>query len=171
MDGTLAGIFIIASLTDMGLSDCSTGCFQPSDATARLSFQAAAVEFQEDIVGQEILIGYDFGKKYGPFQPTIAASLTEEGGAWLGAGAKWDTQDFIQGPFFVEASLLPGMYFDNHDVDIGGILQFRSSLGVGVEFENGSTLLVSYDHRSNGGITEYNPGLETIAIRYAFPFD
>lgn len=171
MDGTLAGIFLIASLTDMGLNDCPSACFQPSDATARLSFQAAAVEFQEDIVGQEMLIGYDFGKKYGPFQPTIAASITEEGGAWFGAGAKWTTEDLINGPFFIEASLLPGAYFDNNDVDIGGILQFRSALGIGYTFDNGSTLLVSYDHRSNGDITAFNPGLETIAIRYAFAFD
>lgn len=155
----------------MGVNDCPTGCLRPSDATARLSFQAAAVEYQEEIVGQEILLGYDFGVKYGPFQPTIAASVTEEGGAWIGAGGKWNTQDLISGPIFVEASLLPGLYFDNNDEDIGGLLQFRSSLGLGYEFSNGSTLLVSYDHRSNADTRDFNPGLETIAVRYAITFD
>ena len=68
MDGTLAAIFLIASLTDMALTDCPTGCLAQSDAISRLSFQAAKVEFQEDIIGDEIYVGYDFGTSYGPFQ-------------------------------------------------------------------------------------------------------
>lgn len=167
MDGTLAAIFLIASLTDMTLSDCPTACLRPSDATARLSFQAAGLQFQNVYIGSEFLIGYDLGRAYGPFQPTIAASLTDEGGTWFGAGAKWTTQDFFAGPVFAEAALLPGLYYDNAEVAIGGVLQFRSSLGIGYEFDNGSTLLVSYDHRSNGDTQDFNPGLETLAIRYA----
>lgn len=171
MDGTLAGIFLIASLTDMGLTDCPTGCLAQSDATPRLSFQMAALEFQDEIIGSEFLIGYDFATKYGPFQPTIAASITDAGGTWIGAGAKWTTQEFIAGPVFAEAALLPGLYYDDDEVDIGGALQFRSSLGIGYEFDNGSTVLISYDHRSNADTKPLNPGLETIAIRYAFTFD
>lgn len=171
MDGTLAGIFLIASLTDMGLSDCRTACFQPSDDTARLSFQVAAVEFQNDIIGSEVLIGYDFGAKYGPYQPTLAASVTDAGGAWVGIGAKWTTQDIINGPAFVEASLLPGIYLRGDEVDIGGRLQFRSSVGIGYEFDNGAALLISYDHRSNAETHAVNPGLETIAIRYSVALD
>lgn len=171
MDGTLAGIFLLASLTDMGLSDCPTACIQPGDATTRLSFQAAGLEFQNDFIGSEFLVGYDLGRTYGPFQPTFAASITDEGGIWFGAGAKWTTQDLMAGPLFAEAALLPGFYFDNAEVDIGGVLQFRSSLGLGYEFENGATLLISYDHRSNGDTQSFNPGLETVAIRYAFALD
>jgi len=171
MDGTLAGIFLIASLTDMGLSDCTTDCLARTDPPHRLSFQAAGLEFQNEMTGSEFLIGYDFGATYGPFQPTIAASITDEGGTWVGAGAKWNTQDLIAGPVFAEAALLPGFYFDNAEVDIGGVLQFRSSLGIGYEFNNGSTVLISYDHRSNADTKPVNPGLETIAIRYAFTFD
>ncbi|SEW10986.1 Lipid A 3-O-deacylase (PagL) [Cognatiyoonia koreensis] len=167
MDGTLAGIFLIASLSDMGLNDCPTDCLRASDATARLSFQAAGVEFQDEIVGSEVLIGYDVAGKYGPFQPTIAASVTDENGMWIGAGAKWTTEDVFNGPLFIEAALMPGLYFDNAEVNLGGTLQFRSSLGVGYAFDNGSTVLVSYDHRSNADTQTINPGLETIAIRFA----
>ena len=62
MDGTLAAIFVIASLTDMALTDCPTGCLAPDDATARLSFQAARVEFNENIVGdrEETGVGVRF---------------------------------------------------------------------------------------------------------------
>ncbi|MFT4706343.1 MAG: hypothetical protein ACJAXK_002730 [Yoonia sp.] len=170
MDGTLAAVFLIASLTDMALTDCPTGCLAQGDATSRLSFQAAKVEFQENIIGNEIYVGYDFGTTYGPFQPTIGASVTDLGDVWVGAGAKWTTQSLIDGPFFIEASLMPGYYTQGDGPHIGGSLQFRSSLGAGFAFDNGMTLLASYDHRSNADTQDINPGLETIALRVAFPF-
>jgi hypothetical protein len=45
MDGTLAVLFLAASLTDMALNDCPTECLSEGEATSRLSFQAAKVEF------------------------------------------------------------------------------------------------------------------------------
>lgn len=170
MDGTLAAVFLIASLTDMALTDCPTGCLAQGDATSRLSFQAAKAEFQSDIIGNEVYVGYDFGITYGPFKPTVGASVTDLGDVWVGAGAKWTTISLIDGPFFIEASLMPGYYTQGDGPDIGGSLQFRSSLGAGVAFGNGMTLLASYDHRSNADTQDINPGLETIAFRVAFPF-
>lgn len=170
MDGTLAVLFLAASLTDMALNDCPTGCLAEGEATSRLSFQAAKVEFQGDLIGEEFYVGYDFGTTYGPFQPTIGASVTDAGAIWVGAGAKWTSKDMFGGPFFIEASLMPGFYDQGDGPDIGGALQVRSSLGAGYEFANVVTVLASYDHRSNADTQDLNPGLETIALRVAFPF-
>lgn len=171
MDGTLAVIFAVASLTDMALNDCPTGCFAASGAPARLSFQAGGVEFQDRMIGQEIYLGYDLGRSYGPFQPTFGASITDTGDTWLGAGAKWTSDDVVTlGPLFVEASLMPGYFTADEGPDIGGNLQFRSALGVGFAFDDGSTVTVLYDHRSNADTQTLNPGLETLAIRYAIQF-
>lgn len=74
MDGTLAAVFLVASLTDMVLTDCKAGaCLAPSEATSRLSFQAAEVQFGDKKVGNEIYIGYDLGTAYGPFQPRLGS--------------------------------------------------------------------------------------------------
>lgn len=170
MDGTLAVIFLVASLTDMALNDCDTGCLAPADATARLSFQAAEVEFNEEIIGNEIYVGYDLGTTYGPFQPTIGASVTDLGDYWVGIGAKWTSRDVVSGPLFIEASLMPGYFHLGDGPDIGGSLQFRSALGVGYAFDNGMTVLAAYDHRSNADTQDLNPGLETLSLRFAIPF-
>lgn len=170
MDGTLAVIFLVASLTDMGMNDCPTGCVAPEQAMQRLSFQAAKVEFQEEIIGNEIYFGYDMGTSYGPFQPTIGASITDDGGYWVGAGAKWTSQQLFTSPFFIESSLMPGYFEKGEGPDLSGHLQFRSSIGAGYQFANGATILASYDHRSNADRIKPNPGLETIAVRIAFPF-
>jgi len=167
MDGTLAVIFLVLGLGDMAVNDCPTGCLEQRSAPARWNIQAGSVIFQEETIGEEIAFGYDPGKSYGPFQITYGASATGDGDLWIGVGAKWTSHDVIDSPFFIEASLLPGLYARGAGPDIGGALQFRSALGAGYEFANGGTLSVHYDHRSNGDTQDVNPGLETLGIRYA----
>ena len=170
MDGTLAAIYLIASLSDMAFNHCATGCFAPSDATARLSFQAGQVMFQEEPAPHEGYLGYDLSPARGPFQPTFGLSVTDEGSTWIGLGVKTMWEIGNDG-FFVEGSVMPGYYWAGAGPDLGGGLQFRSALGGGFEFANGSTLALLYDHRSNAGLDDLNPGLETIGIRYAIALD
>ncbi|MCG3267724.1 acyloxyacyl hydrolase [Yoonia sp. I 8.24] len=168
MDGSLAIIFLITSLTDMGLNDCRTdGCLTQDTATARLSFQVADMEFQEEIISEEVYFGYDMDRRYGPFQPTFGASIGSNGATWVGAGFKWTSADAIDSPFFIETSLMPGYYHRGDGPDLGGNLHFRSAFGIGYEFDSGATLSLHYDHRSNADTQDLNPGLETIALRYA----
>jgi hypothetical protein len=169
MDGTLAAIFFIVGLTDMGLNTCPTGCLAPAPATARLDFQASDVWFQEDSIGSEFLLGYDAPKSFGPFQAAAAFSSTETGDLWVGIGAKWTTERLFDSPLFIESSFMPGIYLRDVGPDIGGNLHFRSALGIGYRFDNGASVLVSYDHRSNGDTLSLNPGLETLALRIAIP--
>ncbi|MGJ8622469.1 MAG: acyloxyacyl hydrolase [Yoonia sp.] len=171
MDGTLAAIFLILGLGDMAVNDCPTGCLKESRTTARWNFQAASVIFNEDRIGQEFYAAYDPDQAYGPFQLTFGGSATLDGDLWVGGGAKWTSQDFISGPFFFEASLMPGLYARGDGPEIGGVLQFRSALGAGYEFGNGATLTVLFDHRSNADIQVVNPGLETLGLRYAIALD
>ena len=87
MDGTLAALFLVASLADMGINHCSKGCLAPGETDKRIALSFGDVQFQQASVDQEIYIRYDFGRTYGPFQPTIGASVTGRGDAWIGIGA------------------------------------------------------------------------------------
>ncbi len=170
MDGTLAAIYVLAALLDMGLTDCrEAGCLAASDAQSRVWVQGAAVEFDREIIGEEVFVGLDLGTARGPFQPVIGLSANGDGDAWIGAGVK--TQWRFGGGWFAEGALMPGYHDRGDGPDLGGSLQFRSALGVGYEFGSGATLSVHYDHRSNGGIETVNPGLETIGLRYAMPLN
>jgi len=168
MDGSLAVVFIVTSLTDMVLNDCQTACLQQTDAIGRLSLQAAQVQFGSANIATEGYIGYDLGRGYGPYQPTIGVSVTSDNDVWIGAGAKWSTQGVIDSPFFIESSLMPGYYSAGSGPNIGGTMQFRSAVGGGYTFDNGGTVTLLYDHRSNADTQIPNPGLETLSIRYAF---
>lgn len=165
MDGTLAGIFVIASLTDMTLNHCPTGCTTATQDRADLSFQLAAVEFDRRIIGEELALSYAYPVSFGPWQPIAMISATDKGRIWAGAGARWQA-DLGDTGAFVEASLMPGYDSGGDGPDIGGRIQFRSAVGIGFRFDNGASLTASYDHRSNSELQDLNPGLETISIRY-----
>ncbi len=167
MDGTIAVIFFIVSLTDMGINECPDGCLTRQDAPERFSIQGGDVIFQERDIGAEAYFGYDRDHRFGPFQPTYGLSLTDENAFWVGGGAKWTTKGFHDGPFFAELSFMPGLYAKGDGPKLGGPLHFRSAIGVGYEFDNGGTLTALFDHRSNGDVLPRNPGLETLSIRYS----
>ena len=171
MDGTLAVIWLVTSLTDMAINDCPDGCWIKRPADSRLSYQIADVQFNDDSIGSEFYLGYDSHRRKGPAQPTYGLSITTDRSVWFGVGWKWTSDRVIDGPLFVETSFMPGIYWQNDGPDLGGKLHFRSALGVGYEFDNGSTLSVLYDHRSNGDTQSTNPGLETLSIRYAVNWD
>lgn len=86
--------------------------------------------YEEETISQELYIGFDSGRSYGPFQPTFGISGTADGDMWMGAGAKWTSKNIGLGPFFVEASLMPGIYAQGDGPDLGGALQFRSAVGL-----------------------------------------
>ncbi|MBB5723852.1 hypothetical protein FHS72_003497 [Loktanella ponticola] len=171
MDGTVALFWLVTSLFDMNQTDCATGCLMRHAAAERISIQTASLQFQREEIGREFYLGYDFDHAYGPFQPTVAASMTNRNDVWIGAGFKWTSEDLIEGPIFLEASFIPGLHFRDDGPNIGGEVQFRSAVGAGYAFEQGATLTVSWDHRSNGDTRAINPGLETLSIRYAFPLN
>jgi len=89
MDGTYAVLFLLAGLTDMKLNHCDTGCLARRDAPAYATLSYGDVLFQEQTIGTEGYLRFDFGRAYGPFQPALGVSLTDDGDSWIGFGATW----------------------------------------------------------------------------------
>tara|TARA_R110002012_G_scaffold57999_1_gene150460 strand:+ start:1825 stop:2340 length:516 start_codon:yes stop_codon:yes gene_type:complete len=168
MDGTYAVLFLLAGLTDMKLNHCETGCLARSDTQAYGTLAYGDVLFQEDTIGREGYLRYDFGRMYGPFQPALGVSLTDQGDAWIGFGATW-TGRFANDRGYIQMSFLPGIHTTGDGPDIGTPLEFRSGAELGYEASNGWRIGLSYDHRSNAGLASNNPGLETLQIRVHVP--
>ncbi|WP_010137179.1 acyloxyacyl hydrolase [Oceanicola sp. S124] len=169
MDGTLAVLFLLAGLSDMGLNHCGAdGCLAQAPAEQRLAFSAGQVLFQEDHISNEVFVKYDLGTSYGPFQPGFGLSVTDEGDAWIGMGASW-TAELDQ--LYVQLSLMPGLYAQGSGPDLGNVIEFRSGIEVGFEGRNGWRYGLLYDHRSNAELSSVNPGLETLQFRVSVPLN
>ena len=57
----------------------------------------------------------------------------------------------------------------NTSRDLGSILLFRASLGIGHRFGSHRVSIV-FDHVSNADLVSYNPGLNVFGIRYGHRF-
>lgn len=169
MDGTLAVLFLVAGLTDMGFNYCpDEGCFAENRMEPRVGLSYGNVMFQEDNVSEEVYLRYDAPFSYGPFQPTMGVSGTMDGDLWAGAGAAWAAH-FDRA--YVQLFLMPGLYARGSGPDLGSPIEFRSGIELGWEARNGIRYGVTYDHRSNADISTTNPGMETIQFKISFPIN
>ena len=168
MDGTFAVLFLVAGLTDMSANYCQSGCLAQSATQARMAVSAGDVQFQDRSIGSEVYGRYSMNTRFGPFQPAVGFSMTDDYASWLGIGATWSTS-FLGDQAYVELHLMPGVYAKGDGPNLGHDLEFRSGIELGYQARNGWRYGISYDHRSNADIASYNPGLETLQFRVSIP--
>ena len=134
------------------------------EAIGEKSIQTSNVYFQRNISGQEIGFSLLSDKYFGPLQPVASASLTTRGGFWVGYG--FENELAITNKMFLNFSFIPGLYSKGGEEDLGGWLMFRSGIGIKYKYSNAFSFSFVYDHRSSGDIWEYNPGMETLQLKF-----
>lgn len=107
----------------------------------------------------------------GRFELGLAAALTVHTSGDLHAGLGVSGIYGLGERWFLEGSVLPGVYFENEDSNwIGGRFQIRSLLGVGYILGSGDRLSVGISHISNASTTDFNPGVNTVQLRWRRAF-
>ncbi len=160
----------VAGLADMGFNHCgtATGCLGKSETTPRLAFSAGQVLERRAEEAGEIYLRYDMGHKNGPFGHAVGLSIGEHGETWFGLGQTYNVP-YMPRPFFAELHAMTGVYLDNGGYELGGPIAFRSGAELGWENRQGWRFGLSFDHRSNAGIYDDNPGIETVQFRVSVP--
>lgn len=64
-----------------------------------------------------------------------------------------------------------GYYHAGRGLDLGFDAEFRSGIELSKRFSNRQRLGIALTHLSNGSLSDYNPGTETLGIVYAIPLD
>lgn len=99
-----------------------------------------------------------------------AAELVDTGDAFIGGGisSSWD----LQRGWFIEASVLPGAYFESAPLnDLGSTFEIRSLIALGKRFENGKAISLALSHKSNASTASINPGVNTLSLRWHMPLN
>ena len=171
-DGTFAALLFIIGMTDMGMNHCGTeqGCLGASQTTPRVAISGGEILERRADTAAEVYLRYDLGRQIGPFGLATGLSLAEGGEAWIGAGATY-TLPLGRSGAYAEMHAMPGFYFDNGGFDLGGTIAFRSGIELGYETQRGWRMALSYDHRSNAGIYDDNPGIETVQFKISVPIN
>lgn len=62
-----------------------------------------------------------------------------------------------------------GLYSDGDGKDLGSAIEFRSGVELAYRFDNRARLGVAFHHISNAGISDRNPGTETLTLTLSLP--
>jgi len=100
------------------------------------------------------------------FQPVLGASFSTRSEGWVGAGLAY-TWRASANSAFVRAAVMPGLYRQGNGSNLGGTVMFRSSLEVGMALRGGGEVSLGVAHRSNAGIDDHNPGMNTVYLGYS----
>ncbi|TVR99487.1 MAG: acyloxyacyl hydrolase [Rhodospirillales bacterium] len=107
------------------------------------------------------------GEKWWFLGPAVGLVANTDGGVY-GYGGVY--ADIAIGNVVVTPLAGLGGYRKGSGRDLGGVFQFRLSLGVSYEFADGSRLGLNVGHLSNAGTQPDNPGQEEVYLSYAIPF-
>ncbi len=112
-------------------------------------------------------VEYRFGKKLFYLGLATGGLVNSDSGSFVYVGNYLD----IRYKKFIATPLLAvGAYNQGAGPDLGGTLQFRSSLTLAYELEDKSRIGVGIAHISNASIHDENPGENEILVSYSFHF-
>lgn len=114
-------------------------------------------------------IEYRGAEKYWIFKPFGGIMATSDRAVHGFAGVLVDL--YFGRRWVLTPSFAPGLYYEGDGKHISNGIQFRSQLELSYRFDDRSRLGISFNHISNAGIRDPNPGSETLAITYAIPTD
>jgi hypothetical protein len=100
------------------------------------------------------------------FGPVLGLAATTDGGAYLRAGL---ARDFAFGDRWnANVSVACAGYERGHGKELGRGFEFRSAIDVSYHVRPSLRVGWALAHLSNGGISESNPGVETVTLTIAF---
>ena len=87
------------------------------------------------------------------------------GDVFVGGGAY--AQYSFRNNWFAQASFMPGAFFESSPAnDLGQTLEFRTQVGLGYRFDNGTKVSLAFAHTSNASLGNTNPGMNAWSLRW-----
>ncbi|WP_439816905.1 acyloxyacyl hydrolase [Zavarzinia sp. CC-PAN008] len=162
-----AGQFAIAALAALlGTASVGTGPALAQEGDS-LAFSAGWFDvLHRDDDAAEFRLEYRSGASFLYAHPFAGGMVTTDGALHGFIGVLWDIP---LGPIIITPSFAPGLFHEGDGKDIGSVIEFRSQIEIGLPLDNGGRIAVSFNHISNAGITDRNPGVESVALTYVAP--
>lgn len=112
-------------------------------------------------------VEYRFGKKFYYLGLVAGGLVNSDSGGFVYVGSYADIR---YKKFIATPAVGAGAYHKGAGPDLGGTLEFRSSITFAYELENEGRIGIGIAHISNAGIYDLNPGENEILLSYSFPF-
>lgn len=112
---------------------------------------------------------YRHGEDFLFLKPWGGVEVTTDGSVWGGVGVLLDVTFFDS--VVLTGSFAPGLWAEGDGKDLGHVVEFRSQVELGYQFENQSRLSLAFSHISNAELDDTNPGTEVLNLYYHVPLD
>ncbi len=137
-----------------------------ANESSYFSLQAGAFDFMDKDRSGVFYPEYRSGKKLFFIGPAAGIMINTDGGIFGYGGIYADIK-------YRHWTLTPlvsaGGYYQRGSKDLGGIFQFRSSITLAYQFDQGARLGLRLAHISNAHIYNNNPGENELLLTYEFP--
>lgn len=138
------------------------------DDVDRLSVGAGWFDVLDDQDSADFRLEYRFGKTFlGFIKPWVGAEANLDGALYGAGGVLADI--FLTDRIMITPSFGIGAYSDGNSKNLGHVIEFRSQIEIGYQFENQSRVSLGFSHASNAHLDEDNPGTEVAMIYYHVP--
>jgi hypothetical protein len=141
-----------------------------NDTPAVLSAGVGWYDFNlQDDEAVDFRLEYRHGDDFLWLKPWGGLEVTSDGSVWGGIGVLVDITFFDS--VVLTGSFAPGLWSEGGGKDLGHVVEFRSQVELGYQFENKSRLSLAFSHISNADIDSTNPGTEVLNLYYHLPLD
>ncbi|MFQ5582984.1 MAG: acyloxyacyl hydrolase [Calditrichia bacterium] len=105
---------------------------------------------------------YQLSEKMFVVTPMAGLLVINDGGEYLYAGI--NLNNVIAHRIIITPNFAVGSFFEGRELNLGGVLEFRSGIEVGVMLSGKIILSGAFHHISNAALYDFNPGTETMTM-------
>ena len=103
----------------------------------------------------------------GKIKPVTGFMITSDAASYLYTGIQ---AEYDLGKLNITPSFTPGLYNEGDGKDLGHLIEFKSELQLSFDISDSSELGLSYNHVSNGGLGDINPGADSYMFNFMKSF-
>jgi hypothetical protein len=126
-------------------------------------------DINDDETAAEFRFEYRSDLKLFFLTPLLGLMINSDAGAYIYGGLGLDL--FFGRRVVLTPNAAFGAYEDGNGKDLGSVIEFRTGVELAYRFDDYSRLGLAFNHISNAGIDEKNPGTESLVATYALPLD
>ena len=130
-----------------------------------LALAIGGYNINDNETSAEFRIEYRSKRKYLFLKPMIGLLGNSDGGIYGYGGVNLDL--FLGKRWVVMPNFAIGGYRRGSSKDLGSVIEFRSGLEIAYRFDDRSRLGIAFSHISNAGISDNNPGTESLVLVYS----
>lgn len=129
---------------------------------------ASAGRFNISKTGKRVEIGLElrYPTDWYGLEIAVGAAGTEDGNVWVYGGLRRDFE--LESRWRLTPGFAIALYEEGDGKDLGGVVEFRSSIELAYLLNRRSRVGLTFYHLSNAGIYDKNPGSNSLVASYAF---